>query len=70
MKISDLPPGLKELAERRKSEYPLISQSKDVTFAIRWNKTPEGKHFWLKISVGNFTPFYNCKIVNCKPKMK
>jgi len=75
MKISKLPPGLKELAELRANESNWNSKESDIhVYALHllfnWHNTAENYNFWLQISVGNFTPFYNCKVVNFKLKEK
>ncbi len=57
MKINDLPPRIKALAELRidkddeNSKYYLIT-------AFAWKKTKEGFDFWHKIYKSNFQPFY------------
>ena len=73
MKISELPPGLKELALLRQKEDTEEFYDKDTNKlldAFGWNNTPERFNFWDDIDNGNFTPFYNCKVVNCKLKTK
>lgn len=67
MKISDLPRGLRELAERRRQECGRIQYEWLMT-AFNSSSTPEGFDFWLEIYKGNFTPYYNCRVVNLKPK--
>lgn len=74
MKIQDLPPGLKELAELRRSEDPKYSlmfdtdERNDLAAAFHWRKTPEGYYFWQDVYSGNFKPFYNCSVTNLKIK--
>jgi len=73
MKISELPPGLKELAEQRRIENTndwFDIDCDDLADAFSWSETPEEEDFWNEIDTGNFTPFYNCKVVNFKLKEK
>lgn len=76
MRISDLPPGLRELAENRMKEFPSGyipregSMIKLDTTNINWFQTEEGFLFWKRIHYGDFTPFYNCRVVNFKLKDK
>lgn len=74
MKISDLPPGLKELAELRKKEHikehGMRETHIDVLTAIIWQFTPEGYAFWREVNERNFSVYYNCKVVNFKPKVQ
>lgn len=73
MKISDLPPGLKELAEKRRIENTndwFDADCDDLADAFSWGETSEGEGFWDEITNSNFTSFYNCKVVNCKLKTK
>lgn len=73
MKISELPRGLKELAELRLQQYPdldpFFKDSLHVT-SIRWEDTPEGEEFWDNVEEKNFTQYYNCKVVKFKLKEK
>jgi len=55
MKISDLPPKLKELAEKRKAEYeaglPTLNLiGVGLAGAFNWSRTPEGFYFWDKVN--------------------
>lgn len=68
MKISDLPPGLRELAERRLLDKPYAPRGDALEWAFVWGDTPEGSGFWLKVFDGNFAPFYNCRVVNFRLK--
>jgi len=72
MKISELPPGLKEVAELRaiRSNWYQPDRLYDdhLPFLFNWDETPEGYNFWDEIDDRNFTPFYNCKVVNFKLK--
>lgn len=74
MKISDLPPGLKELAELRRNhhanECEIEEVRDDLGIAFPWSYSREGRDFWSKVHVGNFSVYYNCKVVNCKPKVQ
>jgi len=72
MKMSKLPPGLKELAKLRQFQCADKCYSKTtdrLTRAFSWDETPERFVFWDTIDDGNFTPFYNCKAVICKLKV-
>ncbi len=66
MLISKLPPGLKELAEKRRSEQGFSPDFKYVQSAFSWGHTFEDVKFWDSISKGKFTPYYNCKVVNLR----
>lgn len=75
MKISELPPGLKELAEIRAKKSAWNNETTnildyDIPVLFDWGQTLEGHNFWKNISFGNFAPFYNCKVVNFKLKEK
>jgi len=67
MKISDLPPGLKELAEKRNIDSgSLFANNLDLAFC--WNTTPERHDFWSQINKGNFQVYHGCKVTNLKRK--
>ena len=71
MKISDLPPGLKELAERRRKEdrgEEILLSNSEISGSFTWLTSPEGFFFWDSVDKGNFAPFYNCKVVNYRLK--
>lgn len=68
MLISDLPPGLKELAELRRKQYVLTLDQDVLLAAFPWSHTPEKTGFWAEISAGNFKVYYGCKVVNFKKK--
>ena len=74
MKISDLPPGLKELAELRMSQFPrLITIRKLPQGDVRrfhWSDTPEGYVFWREVNEENFAVYYGCRVTNCRPKIQ
>ena len=74
MNISDLPPGLKELAELRRAEHAKRCKVKEVRTELRkafsWGHSPERWKFWLEVNDENFSVYYNCKVVNCKPKVQ
>lgn len=62
MKISELPnegefKGLRDLAEKRRDEFPRFTDGGMDVYHISWNKTPENHAFWLSIHKGNFTVF-------------
>lgn len=62
MNISDLPAGLKELAEKRRQEY--LSKCKQnissdrIFSAFVWIDTKEGYNFWDNIGSGNFEEWF------------
>jgi len=77
MLISQLPPGLKELAELRRSQCddpPTTRQwgkkgsSDDLSFAFWWSETPEGGDFWDDVDTGKYPVYYGCRVVNFKLK--
>ena len=74
MKISELPPGLKELAIFRFNESNTIFKffiNRNASIShFNWSLTKEGYDFWNSICRKDFTPFYNCKVVNFKLKEK
>lgn len=66
MKISELPKGLKELAELRRKEYCdrvgnyQIPENLDgLSSAFHWDNTPEGVKFWNKIDNSEFDIYYS-----------
>lgn len=74
MNISDLPPGLKELAELRMSQFPRLITIRKLpqgdVIGFLWPDTPEGYAFWREVNERNFDVYYGCKVVNCKPKVQ
>lgn len=61
MNITDLPNGLKELAEKRRSESTWNYKTEDcISWAFDWDKTDEGKYFWSEISAGNLDEYKEC----------
>lgn len=66
MKISDLPKGLKELAELRRKEYcnnvdgyVVAENLNELSSAFHWDVTIEGVNFWNKVNNGNFDVYYS-----------
>lgn len=66
MKISELPKGLKELAELRRKEYHIKvkgcvvrSGLYELSSAFHWEGTIEGLDFWSKIDNGDFDVYYS-----------
>ena len=52
MKISEIKdPAVRELAEKRKKEYPTPDRNK-TTFGFDWHTTPEGDRFWRDVLGG------------------
>ena len=62
MKIIDIKDkGLRELAEKRKSELP--DKRCADTFGFKWSRTTEGYVFWHNVSRGIITELPNKKVV-------
>jgi len=62
MKISELPnegefKGLRDLAEKRRDEFPRFTDGGMDVYHISWNKTPENHAFWKEINIGLLSPF-------------
>jgi hypothetical protein len=75
MKISDLPEGLRQLAEKRREEYPEVSvypgtEPDHMYNQFIYDDTPEGFDFWNQIERQNYSVYHGCKVTNCKPKSK
>lgn len=62
MKISELPNGLRHLAEKRREEDASDIDNDVLEEAFGFALTPEGYHYWFEIEEGNFTPYYNCSV--------
>lgn len=65
-KISDLPDGLRQLAESRVDpNFTNPGWGKEVkdeiVNAFEWSETEEGDDFWDEIHQGNFKPYYDLK---------
>lgn len=66
MKISDLPKGLKELAELRRKEfcdrvgnYQIPENLDELSSAFHWDVTIEGLDFWNKVNDGKLDAYYS-----------
>lgn len=66
MKISELPKGLKELAELRRKEfcdrvwnYQIPENLDELSSAFHWKSTIEGLDFWDEVDKGNFDVYYS-----------
>lgn len=66
MKISELPKGLKELAELRRKEYndrlgtyQILENLDELSAAFHWKSTVEGLNFWDEVDKGNFDVYYS-----------
>lgn len=68
MKISELPPGLKELAEKRRKEFSPLSGNDHLGNAFGWKETPEGGNFWVCVNRGDFSIYHGCRDTNLKRK--
>ena len=56
--ISKLPPEIRELAEKRRSEQRGESKQDALNFAFDWDKTEEGIIFWDDIYHNIYSAFY------------
>lgn len=67
MKISNLPSGLRELAELRAKQFPL-GNNRGLVDDIFWDQTPEHGIFWSGVNSGDFRSYYGCRLINPRPK--
>ena len=58
--ISKLPPEIRELAEKRRSEQNPESKEDNLgnIKSFNWSKTPERSNFWNDIYQSNYSVFY------------
>jgi hypothetical protein len=56
--ISKLPPEIRELAEKRRSERVFPSETDKLSEAFDWDNTPEKHLFWMEIDRENYSVFY------------
>jgi hypothetical protein len=69
MKISELPEGLRQLAERRRRENKFETVREDDMYgAFIWAETAEGLDYWVKVHGGDFSVYHGCKVTNLKMK--
>lgn len=71
MRISQLPEGLRQLAEKRREQFPdkfFNPFFSDEVSAINWTNCPEPKGFWWKVCNNNFTVYHGCKVTNFNRK--
>ena len=66
MRISNLPPGLRELAEYRRAQANRTGDL--VAAAFPWKSTPEGFEFWRSVALGDLFVFNGCRVTNLKMK--
>jgi len=57
--ISKLPPEIRELAEKRRSEQMFPKEIDILVRAFNWFITPEGIEFWREINKENYSVFYS-----------
>lgn len=62
IRISELPIELRELAELRRSQFPLISGSDVLCQAFLYSKTPDGRPFWLMVEQREWENLYRLKV--------
>ena len=61
MKISQLPPDIREIAlqRQREEQNPIYNQNSDYVFhAFDWEDTEEGYNTWNGVNNGDFSSFY------------
>ena len=62
-RISELPEGLRQLAELRRSETPIGEKNEDVlTKAFLYSLTPEKRPFWVEVEKRNYDKVIALKI--------
>lgn len=71
--ISKLPEPIRALAEKRRSEYNLKTNSNELDEAFIWDETPERHTFWSKIDNEDYSVFYDLypqrdKICTCNSR--
>ena len=58
MLISQLPEGIRKIAEERREDAHPGHDEDDLKGAFLWSVTPEGFEIWFEANRGNFAPFY------------
>jgi hypothetical protein len=62
-RISELPEGLRQLAERRRSETPIGEKNEDVLAkAFLYSQTPENRPFWVEVENRNYEKILTLKV--------
>ena len=62
-KISELPEGLRQLAELRRSEMPIGDKNEDILAkAFLYSQTPEKRPFWLEVENRNYEKVIALKV--------
>lgn len=56
--ISKLPPEIRELAEKRRSEFSTRTNEDHLAYAFNWASTFEKWDFWDEIERGKYSVFY------------
>lgn len=62
-RISELPEGLRQLAELRRSEMPIGEKNEDVLAkAFLYSQTPEKRPFWVEVENRNYEKVLALKV--------
>ena len=62
-RISELPEGLRHLAELRRSEMPIGEKNEDVLVkAFLYSQTPEKRPFWVEVENRNYEKVLALKV--------
>lgn len=62
-RISELPEGLRQLAELRRSEMPIGEKNEDVLAkAFLYSQTPEKRAFWVEVENRNYEKVIALKV--------
>ena len=62
-KISELPEGLRQLAELRRSEMPIVDKNEDILAkAFLYSLTPEKRPFWVEVENRNYEKVIALKV--------
>ena len=62
-RISELPEGLRQLAELRRSEMPILLKDEDIlSRAFLFCETEEGHSFWNEVNLRNYEKVIALKV--------
>jgi hypothetical protein len=62
-RISELPEGLRQLAQLRRSETPIGEKNEDVLAkAFLYSQTPEKRPFWVEVEKRNYEKILTLKV--------
>lgn len=62
-RISELPEGLRQLAQLRRSEMPIGKKDEDILAkAFLYSQTPEKRPFWLEVENRNYEKVIALKV--------